>query len=526
MSVHLPLIFIVSQGYFNIAHIFTQKFAFALNNILKLNGGERGGYYLNKKNKVKQCCFFTIIILALVCFNNQIMHLVNLPLQKKIIVGESLDLGFNADGKLAKYLQVDVKTNNSANLNFPITDSAPVITTPGKIDMYVKLFGIIPLRQITVDVVPEVKVMPGGQSIGVMLHSQGVMVVGLSTVTDSQGKSHNPADQAGIKVGDILIKINDVVVESEEQVRDIITQAGSNNKSVTLEIEREGKKIIKEIKPIYCPETKRYRLGLFVRDSAAGVGTLSFYDPTTLAYGALGHVITDSDTGKKINLSDGRIVEASIQKIHRGMEGQPGEKVGMLENNSILTGTISQNNAFGIYGKLTQKIDHPLFDEPVPVALASRVKEGPAEIITVIEGNKPEKFKINIEKVSHQSHPDSKSMVIKITDPKLIKATGGIVQGMSGSPIIQYRENGQPVLVGAVTHVFLQDCTKGYGIMAEWMIRQAGIKSQKRTPNKGRSFFIPALFNIIINHNMTKKEDIIIQIAKINLNLMRLLIMK
>lgn len=463
---------------------------------------------MQRENRIKSFCFFTIIILAIVCFNNQVMHLGTLPLQKKILAGETLDLGFNPEQELLKYLHVDLKTDTSTNFKFSLNDSAPVITTPGQVDLSVKLFGIIPLRQVTVDVVPEVKVMPGGHSIGVMLHSQGVMIVGLSTIQDPQGNQHNPAAQAGIKVGDVLVKINGVPVETEEQVRDIIAQSGNSNKPVTVQIKRDNKTFSKKINPAYCAETKRYRLGLLVRDSAAGVGTLSFYEPNSLIYGALGHVITDSDTGKKINISDGRIVGASIQKINRGQQGMPGEKVGMLDNNGKIFGTITQNTNFGIYGKLSKKLPHPLFEEPIPVALASHVKEGPAEIITVIEGNKMEKFKVNIEKVSRQLQPDSKSMIIKITDPKLLQKTGGIVQGMSGSPIIQYRDNGEPMLVGAVTHVFLQDNTKGYAIMAEWMIKQAGIKTQQKgTSTSRRSFFC----------NVTKKRGISKYLAKIYL---------
>ncbi|MBM7855506.1 stage IV sporulation protein B [Desulfohalotomaculum tongense] len=435
---------------------------------------------MDRDKKIKLLSLIFILALALLCLNTQVMHLCTLPMQKKIMVGEALDLGFERTNEFLRALQVDIEAEKADcvegltlnNSTFTLAGAAPVATTPGKINMYLKLFGIIPLRNVTVDVVPEVKVLPGGQSIGVMLHSQGVIVVGLAAVENSRGKSYNPAREAGIKVGDILLKINDQSIETENQVRDMVTKAGHKGEAVILEIKRQNKKFTVKVKPAYCKETKDYRLGLLIRDSAAGVGTLTFYDQVSSIYGALGHVITDSDTGQKIDLSNGRIFEASIQDIHPGKTGQPGEKIGLLENDSKLCGNIKKNTPYGIFGELSYPITNPYFKNPIPVALPSQIKEGPAEIITVLHGNRMERFKIKIEKVTRQSRPDGKGMIIKITDPKLLQKTGGIIQGMSGSPIIQYTENGNPVLVGAVTHVFINDPTRGYAVLAEWMLEE------------------------------------------------------
>lgn len=433
-----------------------------------------------KYDKSKFITFIIVISLLACCFNSHLMHLGTLPLQKKIMVGESLDLGFERTSKLLAALQVDIVDSNNT-VRYSLSKTAPVVTTPGKIDMSVKLFGLIPLRQVTIDVVPQVKVIPGGHSVGILLHASGVIITGVSAVEDASGKQHCPAKEAGIKVGDVLLKINGIPVKTEYQVRDIITQAGKNKQPLVLDLERQGKKITTQIQPIYRKDTQQYVLGLLIKDSAAGVGTLTFYNPETGVYGALGHVITDVDTGKKINVSNGCLVAASIKEIRPGQKGVPGEKIGVLETNNSLTGSIEKNTHHGIFGSLSQPLTNPLFQQPIPVAVSSQIKEGPAEIITVLQGNKMEKFKIEIEKVSKQVQPEGKGMIIKITDPRLLNVTGGIIQGMSGSPIIQYY-NGQPFLIGAVTHVFINDPTRGYGVQAEWMLHQA----QELPPKQGQ----------------------------------------
>ena len=432
-----------------------------------------------KCDKIKLTTFVIVIFLLACCFNSHLMHLGTLPMQKKITVGESLDLGFEKTNKLLAALQVDVIDSNNT-IKYSLTRTAPVVTTPGKIDMSLKLFGLIPLRQVTIDVIQQTKVIPGGHSVGILLHANGVLIVGMSAVEDTDGNQFNPAKEAGIKVGDVLLKINGTPVKTEYQVRDIVIQAGQDKKPIVLDLERQGEKITTEIKPIYNKNTKIYALGLLIRDSAAGVGTLTFYDPETKAYGALGHVITDVDTGKKINMSNGRLIGAEIKEIHPGQKGLPGEKVGVLETNNSMSGTIERNTYHGIFGSLSHPIKNPFFQKPIPVAVSNQIKEGPAEIITVLQGNKMEKFKVEIEKVSRQLQPEGKGVIIKITDPRLLSVTGGIIQGMSGSPIIQYY-NGQPILVGAVTHVFINDPTRGYGVLAEWMVQQA-----QRVPKKSK----------------------------------------
>jgi stage IV sporulation protein B len=211
-------------------------------------------------------------------------------------------------------------------------------------------------------------------------------------------------------------------------------------------------------------------LGLYIRDSAAGVGTLTFYAPDQGVYGALGHVITDMDTQTPIVVGSGEILQSSVSSINKSQSGEPGEKRAHFLKEGRTLGSVERNTSFGIFGKMSQLPEHSFRSEPMSVAFAEEVKEGPAHILTVVDKQKVEKFDIEIVHVSKQSSPATKGMVIKITDPKLLERTGGIVQGMSGSPIIQ---NGK--LVGAVTHVFVNDPSSGYGCFIEWMLQDAGI---------------------------------------------------
>ncbi|MGI6425594.1 MAG: SpoIVB peptidase [Tepidanaerobacteraceae bacterium] len=220
-----------------------------------------------------------------------------------------------------------------------------------------------------------------------------------------------------------------------------------------------------EINPVKS-STGIYQIGLWVRDIAAGVGTLTFYDPNTGLYGALGHIISDADTGKIIEVGNGEIIRARVASISPGRRNQPGEKRGVFINEEQIIGNIISNTPYGIFGKSYYPFENPLYST-LPVATINQVQEGKATILTVVEGEKIEEYDIEIQKITQQSYPNGKGMIIKIVDQELIKRTGGIVQGMSGSPIIQ---NGY--IVGAVTHVFVNDPTKGYGIFLEWMLQE------------------------------------------------------
>ena len=297
---------------------------------------------------------------------------------------------------------------------------------------------------------PYIELIPGGQSIGVTLQTKGVLVVGYSPIIDRNGKEVNPAKDCGVEIGDIILKINGRQAVSDYQVAQEIDKICKQNQKVVLEIKHKGKIIEKAIQPVYCSDTDRYRIGLYIRDEAAGVGTLTFIDPHTGIFGALGHVVSDSDTKDQIELSDGRIVESSIYAIEKGKKGDPGEKIGTFVPESSFSGKIEQNNTCGIFGKYEGKISNPYFKTPIPVAWESEIKTGPAKFYTVINNNTIEEFDLTIERILYYRN-DNKNMIVKITDSKLLEKSGGIVQGMSGSPIVQ---NGK--IIGAITHVFEQ----------------------------------------------------------------------
>ena len=336
-----------------------------------------------------------------------------------------------------------------------------------------KLFGLFPLKNSEIQVMPALELLPGGQSIGVSIQAKGVMVVGQAPIKDLEGKTHLPGKEAGIEIGDVILKVEDKEVATDQDVANAIHQAGEKRGIVDVLIKHRDQIVEKQVRPYFCRETGRYRIGLFVRDEAAGVGTLTFVDPVTKKYGALGHVINDADTNQKIEVSNGKVIASSIQSIEKGRKGHPGEKIGSFAANSGFCGTIEKNTAAGIFGVLNGEITNPYFQAPIPVGWTSEIKEGPAKIYTVVDGEKVEEFEVNIERIMpHRT--DSKNMVIKVTDPRLIEMTGGIIQGMSGSPIVQ---NGK--LVGAVTHVFVNDSLRGYGVFIQNMLKEANMLAQK-----------------------------------------------
>jgi stage IV sporulation protein B len=352
----------------------------------------------------------------------------------------------------------------------PFLGRAPVAAVPGRIDLNLKLFGILPLKRITLQVAPPVQVMVGGQSIGVLLHTEGVIVSGFSDVTSSDGKSYCPARKAGIAPGDVITGIEGVNVQCDAQVSQLVDQFARRKGTVHLQVKRRGVAASYDIKPVLCRETRRYRIGLFVRDGTAGVGTLTFFDPVTKKYGALGHVITNSETSEWLDLKDGKIVGAAVEGIQKGQRGKIGEKIGLFQGDRTMSGNIEKNTQYGIFGVLQTILPNQLYPNPVPVAVGGQIRDGSAQMLTVLDGENIEAFNVEIQTVFPQPRPDGKSFIIRVVDPQILSRTGGIIQGMSGSPIVQ---DGK--LVGAVTHVFINDPTRGYGISAELMMDEAGL---------------------------------------------------
>ena len=326
------------------------------------------------------------------------------------------------------------------------------------------MLGIIPLKQINVRVVDEMQVAVLGTPFGIKLYTEGVLVVGFIEV-DAENGDKNPAKTAGIKEGDFIVKINGINVYTNEDVADIIKN--SEGEVVAVELSRNGKKKTVSFKPARSRSSGIYRAGIWVKDSSAGVGTMTFYSPTYNAVAGLGHGICDNETGTLMSLNSGEFVTATIASAKKGEVGKAGELKGIFTGKKIADFNLNREN--GVYGQVTCDIN---INELVPVAFKQDVRNASGYIYTTVEGNKPDYYTCNI-KVRGQG--SVQNLLVEITDERLLEKTGGIVQGMSGSPIIQ---NGK--LIGAVTHVLVDDPKKGYGIFAETMLETAQSVSEQQ----------------------------------------------
>jgi stage IV sporulation protein B len=430
---------------------------------------------LNPGNQKRLLGLFLSLFVFLIGFSAPFRCFASFPQQLHLFSGQAanliLDMPVKAEVNVGNPDLIQI--NGSSRYSSQIDLKEPIrlqTAGSGQTEMQVKLLGRIPLKTVRVSVVPDLKVIPGGQTIGVKLKSEGILVVGHHQVTVSETKRVSPGVEARLQVGDMILSINGIPVNDVTKIADIVNRAGESGKPMELVVKRQNEKLKVNLKPAYDKEDRIYRLGLYIRDSAAGVGTLTFYAPKQKIYGALGHVITDMDTQMPIAVGGGEIVHSNVNSIAKSRNGNPGEKIASLFRESQKLGNIEKNTAFGIFGKMPDAPDHGLDKNAVPVAFADEVKEGPAQIYTVVNGQKVEKFDIAITRVSRQDFPATKGLVLKITDKRLLERTGGIVQGMSGSPIIQSGK-----IIGAVTHVFVNDPTSGYGCFIEWMLRDAGL---------------------------------------------------
>lgn len=332
--------------------------------------------------------------------------------------------------------------------------------------LQVKLLGFIPVKSVAVSKVNDLEVYPGGTSVGIKLSTEGVLVVGHSDIESVEGKVESPAKNSGIELGDVLIKINGEEIQSSKDLSKKIKNL--DNSKINVDYIRNGNIEKKEID--LEKENNEYKLGLWVRDSTAGIGTLTFYDKNTSIFGALGHPITDGDTNKPFIVRNGDLLNSSVISVRKGEKGSPGELKGLFVNEKESLATIEKNTEAGIFGEASADLVNPTFNKPLKVGFRNEIKEGAAKIITTIDENGPKMYDIEIVKLLPQEEPGPKSMVIKVTDEELLEKTGGIVQGMSGSPIIQDNK-----LVGAVTHVLINKPDVGYGIYIEWMLKDAGV---------------------------------------------------
>lgn len=319
-----------------------------------------------------------------------------------------------------------------------------------------RLFGVIPIKDVKLCPVERPELIPGGQPFGIKLLMEGVMVVNTGEVRTSKGLEC-PAEDCGLEKGDVIISANSIPISENKQIQKIISSSKGN--PINIVYLHDNRRISTSLTPVLSDYESCYKAGLWVRDSTAGIGTITFYEPSTNRFGGLGHPVCDSDTGEMIPVSSGETVDVTINKVVKGTSGTPGELHGCFAS-GLSSGVIYRNNRCGVFG---EQFELPEDCDPLPMALKQETEKGAAYIRTTIDGEGPKEYSIEIEDIDYSSE-DMKNMIIRVTDKELLEKAGGIVQGMSGSPIIQ---NGR--IVGAVTHVLVNDPERGFGIFAENM---------------------------------------------------------
>lgn len=390
-----------------------------------------------------------LIIVFLIIVYIYICNISMMPNDIVLMQGDLLNLDtlFGINVKGTETMEASSSLNNS------------IVNETGKMNLELSLFNLFPVKDVTVNVIPKTTVIPIGKAIGMKLYTDGVLVVGM---TEIEGKK--PYENTGIEAGDKIIEIDNTEINNTNDL--IACVNASKGKTMEIKYVNDSGEETANMSAVKT-ENNEYKLGLWVRDAAAGVGTLTFYEPSTGQFGALGHGINDVDTYELIDIANGELVDANIVEIVKGKNGTPGEIRGSLGENGAL-GSISKNTGYGVYGDISDtfnlKIDRT---KEIEVTNRSEIKTGKAEILCELENGNIGTYEIEIQKIFLENNENNKSMLIKITDEELIEKTGGIIQGMSGAPIIQ---NGK--LIGAVTHVLVNDSQMGYGVFGDLMIKQ------------------------------------------------------
>ncbi|OOO00622.1 MAG: SpoIVB peptidase [Epulopiscium sp. Nele67-Bin004] len=391
-----------------------------------------------------------------------------LPNEIKVVVGREYSINFEVPiwAKLNISDDLLIADNESilvgaqkVKLNDPLVVEAQ---HEGQTDLEISLLGAIPVKTVQVQAMPYTEVIPGGQVIGIEVHSDGVCVVGTGGFL-SNDEMVDPC-KSKIKKGDIITSVDGKEVITKEDFKEYVED--NNGETITVGITRGKKHLEVEITPAFSDEEDAYKIGAWIKDTIQGLGTLTYIDPETGNFGALGHGITDAEFEKLIPIDNGTIMSAKIDGITKGEAGNPGEISGIINTGDhARLGEIDYNTARGIFGVIEQEDIYDLSNTAIPIACQNEVKEGSATILASLTDEGIMSYNIEIQKVAKYSTEPSKGMIIKIVDERLLELTQGIVQGMSGSPIIQ---DGK--LIGAISHVFVNDPTTGYGIFIENMI--------------------------------------------------------
>lgn len=402
------------------------------------------------KNVLKICCLLSIsFVVYLICSTN--FNGIK-DLEDNMLITQSEIESINNENKLGTFIRL--KSNNSFYVR--AADGESVKSSL----LSVKLFDFFPIKTLPVTMVEKSEVCVGGNSVGLVLKTDGAIIVGFNTVNSENGKI-SPFEKSCFKVGDRVISIAGKKITTIKDIEDV--SLTFNGESVEIVAMRKEKEIKQNIIPIYDIYTKSYKLGLWVRDDAAGVGTLTFASPTTSRFGALGHAICETSSSSILPISGGELYSSEVVGISKGSRGKAGELKGFFISGRNEEGTIEKNTSYGVFGKLNETSKY-LKNKKYEVGGRLSVKPGKATILCCLDGDKVEEYEIEIIKTNYQRKSNDKSLVLRVVDKELIEKTGGIVQGMSGSPIIQNNK-----IVGAVTHVFVNDPLKGFGIYMDWM---------------------------------------------------------
>jgi len=395
----------------------------------------------------------SLMFIVLATIYAYVLVITNLPDSLIIFEGENI--------KINTLYGLDINLNDTS-YEAMLTSSnigEQTFNEKGKTTLTASLFNFH-IKDIEVNILDKAQVIPVGKITGIKLYTKGVLVVGMSEI-----EGQKPYEESNIQEGDIITNINDNEIENTNQLIECINQSNGEKLNITYVADGEEKEC--SIIPVKN-ENGKYQIGLWVRDSAAGIGTVTFYEPETENFVALGHGITDIDTSEIIDISSGELVNTKILSIVKGQTGTPGKIQGTLDNQRSI-GTIYKNTKLGIYGKVNNQTNLlSSYSEPIEVAMRDEIKLGKATILCSVENSdKIEEYEIEIERKFLNNNYDNKSMLIKVTDERLIAKTGGIVQGMSGSPIVQ---NGK--FIGAITHVIVSNPKEGYAVFGDLLIKQ------------------------------------------------------
>lgn len=423
---------------------------------------------MRNKKLLKRCGFGLCgVMLCLLIFYFFYNIEKSLPNEIKIVVDKEESFNFNMP--MAGKIETDnvgvISVNNlkvpSNQINIDLAEPFTLeSSSTGKYKISLKLFGLFNFKNISLDVIDTKELIPCGTPIGIYVETDGILVLGSGRITGDDGLNYEPINNK-LKSGDYILSINGIKLSKKSEMIDEIQKC--EGKDVTLVVRRNDEEITVRVTPVKT-STGDYKIGAWIRDNTQGIGTLTFISSDG-QFGALGHGITDIDTGLLMDVKEGSIYMAEIMSIIKGKEGEPGELIGMIrQSDRYRIGRITENTFQGIFGSVNRDYDENAKVKPLEIGLKQEVKKGKATVRCTV-GDTVEDYEIEIENIDISNSNHSKGIVLKITDQRLLNQTGGIVQGMSGSPIIQNNK-----IIGAVTHVFIQDSTKGYGTFIENMV--------------------------------------------------------